>query len=64
MGLSIATVRQHVAGLAAAGEVITCDLTRFKDGKRTTAWICRVSGYIPPPAPGRKATPTPKAFQA
>ncbi len=63
-GISLATVRQRVAGLAAAGEVITCDLTRFENGKRTEAWICRVSGYTPPPAPGRKATPIAKAPRA
>mgnify|MGYP006274266885 CR=1 FL=1 len=51
-------VRQSVAGLAATGAVITCNLTRFENGKRTESWLCRVSGYIPPAAPGRKAKPT------
>jgi hypothetical protein len=58
-GMPLATVRQRVAGLAAAGEVITCPLTRFENGHRIDAWLCRVSGYIPPSAPGRK--PKPKA---
>ena len=56
-GMSLATVRQRVAGLAAAGEVITCTLTRFENGNRIEAWLCRVSGYIPPSAPGRKPKP-------
>lgn len=56
--MSIAMVRQSVAGLAATGAVITCNLTRFENGKRTESWLCRVSGYIPPAAPGRKAKPT------
>jgi hypothetical protein len=35
-----------------------CSLTRFEDGKRIDAWQCRVSGYVPPVAPGRKPKPT------
>ena len=55
MGLPLAVVRQRLAGLAATGAVITCSLTRFEGGKRIDAWQCRVSGYVPPLAPGRKA---------
>ena len=58
MGVPLATVRQRLACLAAKGEVITCNLTRFEGGKRIEAWQCRVSGYVPPPAPGRKAKRT------
>ena len=54
-GISIEDVRSSVAGLAAAGEVITCQLTRFEGGKRIDGWLCRVSGYIPPASPGRKS---------
>jgi hypothetical protein len=32
-----------------------CKLTRFEEGKAVEGWLCRVSGYIPPAAPGRKA---------
>jgi predicted ArsR family transcriptional regulator len=55
MGVPLATVRQRLSGLAATGAIITCHLTRFEGGKRIEAWQCRVSGYVPPPAPGRKA---------
>ena len=55
IGVPLATVRTRLVGLAATGEVITCHLTRFEGGKRIEALQCRVSGYIPPPAPGRKA---------
>ena len=55
MGVPLATVRQQLASLSATGAVITCNLTRFEGGKRIDAWQCRVSGYVPPPAPGRKA---------
>jgi len=57
-GVPLAIVRQELAGLAATGAVITCNLTRFEKGKRVEALQCRVSGYIPPLAPGRKAKPT------
>ena len=55
MGVPLATVRQSLTGLAASGEIVTCSLTRFDHGKRIDAWQCRVSGYVPPPASGRKA---------
>ena len=58
-GMPLATVRERLADLAATGEVITCNLTRFENGKRIDAWQCRVSGYFPPLAVGRKAKPTP-----
>ncbi|MGH8700448.1 MAG: helix-turn-helix domain-containing protein [Burkholderiales bacterium] len=58
MGMPLATVRQRVAGLAATGAVITCKLTRFENGNRIDAWLYRVSGYMPPAAPGRKPKPT------
>ena len=58
MRMPLATVRQQLTRLAANGEVVTCSLTRFEGGKRIDAWQCRVSGYIPPPAPGRKAKST------
>jgi len=55
MGLPLALVRQRLSGLAATGAVIMCNLTRFENGTRIEAWQCRVSGYVPPLAPGRKA---------
>ena len=54
-GVSIAEVRERAAGLAASGALVTCNLTRFDKGERIDAWVYRVSGYIPPAAPGRKA---------
>jgi transcription initiation factor IIE alpha subunit len=53
-GVSLDDVRATVTQLMAAGEVITCKLTTFRNGKPTEGWLCRVSGYIPPAAPGRK----------
>ena len=58
LNMPLATVRERIAGLAATGAVITCSLTRFERGKRIDAWQCRVSGYVPPAAPGQKPKPT------
>ncbi len=58
MGVPLATVRQRLAALAATGQGVTCNSTRFEGGKTTNAWQCRASGYGPPPAPGRKAKST------
>jgi predicted ArsR family transcriptional regulator len=58
MGVPLATVRLRLADLAATGAIMTCQLTRFEHGKRIDAWQCRVSGYVPPRAAGRKGKPT------
>lgn len=56
-GVPLETVRERLVALAASGAVIMCSLTRFEKGKRIDAWQCRVSGYVPPLAPGRKPAP-------
>ena len=56
--MPLASVRERLSGLSATGAVITCRLTRFESGKEVDAWQCRLSGYVPPPAPGRKPKPT------
>ena len=57
MGVPLATVRQRLSRLAVTGEIVTCNLSRFEHGKRIDAVQCRVSGYFPPAAPGRRAKP-------
>lgn len=54
-GLSIDAVRSGVTALSASGDVIACRSIRYKDGKPIDGMLCRMSGYIPPAAPGRKA---------
>lgn len=54
-GIPLATVRSSVSELSARGDVVVCRSIRFKDGKQIEAMLCRMSGYIPPAAPGRKA---------
>ena len=54
-GISLANVTRGVSALSARGEIIMCRLTRFTDGKKIEGMLCRVSGYVPPAAPGRKS---------
>jgi DNA-binding transcriptional regulator LsrR (DeoR family) len=54
-GLSLAKVRSCVTDLQARGAVMVCRSIRYKDGKEIEGILCRVSGYIPPAAPGRKS---------
>ncbi len=54
-GLSLANVRLRVTDLQARGDVMVCRSIRYKNGKATEGLLCRISGYTPPPAPGRKS---------
>jgi hypothetical protein len=54
-GISLAKVRVGVTDLHARGAVIVCRSIRYKDGKAIDGLLCRISGYIPPAAPGRKS---------
>jgi DNA-binding Lrp family transcriptional regulator len=54
-GLSLAKVRMSVTDLQARGAVMVCRSIRYKDGKEIDGILCRISGYIPPAAPGRKS---------
>ena len=57
-GLPLASVRKQLSSLVEKGAVITCSLTRFEGTKRIDALQCRVSGYVPPIAPGRRSKAT------
>jgi hypothetical protein len=57
-GVPLAKVRQDLAEIVATGAIVTCRLTRFEQGKRIDGMLYRMSGWVPPPAPGRKAKPT------
>ena len=54
-GLSLANVRRRVKDLHARGAVMVCRSIRYKDGKEVEGMLCRISGYVPPAAPGRKS---------
>lgn len=53
-GISIADVRLSLAELSAQGEISQCTVTRYTNGKPIEGFLCRISGYSPPAAPGRK----------
>ena len=57
--MPLATVRQHLTALAESREAIVCKTIQYENGRPFEAWQGRVSGFIPPAAPGRK--PKPKA---
>jgi len=47
-------VRTSLTELSARGEISMCNMTVFKNGTPTEGLFCRVSGFFPPAAPGRK----------
>lgn len=53
-GIPLANVRAHLSELAIKGEVMTCHSIRFEKGRKVEGMSCRLVGYIPPAAPGRK----------
>ena len=60
MRVPLAIVRQQLTALAERREAIVCKTIQFENGRQFEAWQGRVSGFIPPAAPGRK----PKAKKA
>jgi len=55
MGIPLTKVRLHLSELAAKGEIMVCHSIRFEKGKKIEGISCRLAGYIPPAAPGRKS---------
>lgn len=54
-GISKAFVLAYLSELAAKNEVVLCNSIRFEEGNRFEGIRCRLSGYIPKTAPGRKS---------
>jgi hypothetical protein len=54
-GISLTNVRLQLSELAAKGKIMTCQLTRYEKDKTVKGISCRIAGYIPPMAPGRKS---------
>ena len=54
-GISLTNVRFHLSELATRGKIMTCHLTRYDKEKTFEGISCRIAGYIPPAAPGRKS---------
>lgn len=54
MGIPLPEVRTSLSDLSAKGEISRCSVTRFSDGQPVEGMLCRISGTVPPKAPGRK----------
>jgi predicted transcriptional regulator len=54
-GIPLPEVRISLSDLSALKEISNCSVTHFKDGKPIEGILCRISGYVPPASPGRKA---------
>lgn len=54
LGLGIGVVRSSLDDLSAKGQIACCSVTRYTEGKPVHEILCRLSGYVPPAAPGRK----------
>lgn len=52
--MPLAQVVSQMAQLSSAGEVISCKVTRYIDGKAIEGMSCRLSGNLPTPARGPK----------
>ncbi len=55
LGMTLAKAATQLAELAAEGEIVTCHTIRFEKGKKIEGFSCRLSGYAPKAAPGRKS---------
>ena len=47
-------VRISLEELAERGDISRCSITSYVKGKAVHGFQCRLSGYVPRPAPGRK----------
>ena len=54
-GMSLAEARVGLSELSLRGEVTTCRVIRYTDGKKIDGTLYRAAGYVPKPAPGRKS---------
>jgi hypothetical protein len=54
-GIPLSEVHLYLSELAAKKEIMACHSTRFEKGNKVEGIICRIAGYIPPAAPGRKS---------
>jgi transcription initiation factor IIE alpha subunit len=54
-GLTLSKVRTMLAELAAQREIMVCHSIRYENNKQIESIKCRLAGFIPPAAPGRKS---------
>lgn len=56
-GISLSQVRSSISELEESKAISSCSVINYEDGVAIEGLLCRVSGYIPPATPGRKASP-------
>jgi len=54
-GIPLHKVRLQLSELTANHEIMVCHSTRFSKGEKVEGMLCRMAGYTPPAAPGRKS---------
>lgn len=55
VGLTLSNVRKQLLELADKREIMFYQSTKFENGKKIEGMRCRISGFVPPAAPGRKS---------
>lgn len=55
VGLSLPNTLVQLAELAAKREIMAYQSTSFENGKKVEGMKCRVTGFLPKAAPGRKS---------
>lgn len=58
-GIPLEEVNSTITELESNKAVSSCSVTNFENGVAIEGRLCRISGYIPPAAPGRKSSPQP-----
>lgn len=53
-GIALPDVRTSLLELSAQKAISMCSMTTFKNGTPIEGMFCRVAGYMPSAAPGRK----------
>ena len=54
VGISLDAARTYLSEFAAKGLIMAYQSIRFQEGKKIEGIRCRLSGFVPPAAPGRK----------
>jgi predicted transcriptional regulator len=55
VGMSLINVRKHLDELTAKGEIMSYQSTKFENGKKVEGIRCRIAGFIPLEASGKKS---------
>lgn len=63
-GITLEQVNNSILELESNKAVSSCSVTNFENGVAIEGRLCRISGYIPPAAPGRKSSPQPASTRS